>query len=535
MLVDKRAILQCLGALMINPDLLDEYLFDESDFNVEPFYEIIYSCIYNLYAQGVGKIDCYAIDSFISRYEKQYKIFEDNKGIEYCTDAMELCEIENFDYYYKRLKKFSCLRYYKSKGYDTRTIYDHTAVEPTQQEKEMERLDKFSISEIIDFIESELVINARRKYSLSSVSRGQLAGKGMLELKEKLKEEPEFGIPLQSTVLTTIARGARLKKIYIRSASSGGGKSRTAMADICNFSIPWYYDTNQNKWIYTGFSEPSLFISTELDEEELQTLIMAYVSGVEESHILDGCYDEGEEERVEQAIQYISSSPLYFEIINDFGIQDVVNIIKRYNREKDCLYFVFDYVHMSAKLITEVSSMSNGMRLREDQILFIFIDTLKNLCNKLNVFILTMTQLNGTYKDSVVKDETMLRGSKAMADRIDLGEISLPPTKGEMDGISNIIKNQINQPLPNLVRNLYKVRRGKLTRIKIWQYADLGTCRTKDLFVTDNDFNLIPMELTQVQSEETIEKIIQQHSVDYKEVESAEQQEEIPMKRMFDF
>ena len=34
---------------------------------------------------------------------------------------------------------------------------------------------------------------------------------------------------------------------------------------------------------------------------------------------------------------------------------------------------------MSAKLIAEVASMSKGMKLREDQTLFLFMDTLKNL------------------------------------------------------------------------------------------------------------------------------------------------------------
>lgn len=33
---------------------------------------------------------------------------------------------------------------------------------------------------------------------------------------------------------------------------------------------------------------------------------------------------------------------------------------------------------MSAKLIAEVASMSKGMKLREDQTLFLFMDTLKN-------------------------------------------------------------------------------------------------------------------------------------------------------------
>lgn len=521
---------------MLNPSLFEEYRLDKDDFSTEPFYELIFSCVSNLYQQGVNTIDCFAIDSFLSHYEKQYKIFEDNKGIEYCTNAMEICELNNFSYYYERLKKFSCLRFWQARGADIKILYDYSVVEPTQQEKEMAKLDNMSINDMIDIMEQSYITEAKAKFESDSLSRGQLAGEGMKNLKEKLKEEPEFGIPLQSEVLTTVARGARLKKIYMRSSSSGGGKSRTAMADMCHFSIPWFYDTDEQKWVYTGFSEPSTFISTELEEEELQTLIIAYVSGVEESHILDGNYEDGEEERVDQAIEYIESSPLYIEFIPDFGIQDIVNIIKRYKREKGCIYFCFDYVHMSAKLIAEVSGMSRGMKLREDQILFLFIDTLKNICNQLDVFILTMSQLNGTYKDSVVKDETMLRGAKNMADRLDLGEISLPPTKGELEGVSDILRHQINQPKPNLVRNLYKVRRGKLTRIKIWQYANFGTCRTKDLFVTDNDFNLIPIEVMKIEAEsEQVEKILEEHSIKSNEIENTEEEEVAYMQTLFNW
>lgn len=532
MLVDKRAILQCLGCLMKKPDLLEECGLNQEDFEVEPFYNIVFSSIHNLYKEGINTIDCFAIDSFLSNYEQQYKIFEDNKGIDYCHNAIEICELSNFSYYSERVKKFTTLRFFQKKGCDTRIIYNDAVIEPIQQEKERKKLDSMSVDDIIDTLEASLIIEARMKYSSSGVSTGQLAGVGMRELKESFKKTPEFGIPLQSEIMTTIARGARLKKIYMRSASTGGGKTRTAIGDMCNFSIPWFYDVKQNKWVYTGFEEPSTFISTELEIPEVQTLIQAYVSGVEESHILDGIYEEGEEERVNQAIEYIESSPLYIEFIPNFSIRDIENIIKRYKREKGCSYFCFDYVHMSAKLISEVASMSRGMKLREDQILFLFIDTLKNLCNQLNVFILTMSQLNGTYKDSVVKDETMLRGAKNMADRLDLGEISLPPTKGELDAIAPILKRQINKPIPNLVRNLYKVRRGKLTRIKIWQYADLGTCRTKDLFVTDNDFKLIPVEITEVCSENgerisDVENIIKENSIDSNTIESPTDEEQM--------
>lgn len=252
-----------------------------------------------------------------------------------------------------------------------------------------------------------------------------------------------------------------------------------------------------------------------MEEDEIQTIIMAYVSGVPENKILDGSYEGDEEKRVDQAIEYISTYPLYIEIINDFGIEDISNIIKTYRREKGCRYFVFDYIHMSAKLIAEVASMSKGMKLREDQTLFLFMDTLKNLAMKLNIFILTMTQLNGQYKDTQLKDETLLRGSKSLADRIDLGEIALLPTNEEIECVKKLMHNMYKVPIPNYVRHIYKVRRGKLTKIRLWQYTDLSTGRTKDLFITDNYYNLIETEVALTQ----IEKVIEDHSESLDEIQ----------------
>ena len=531
MLVDKYAITQCLGCLMQNPFLLEEYKLTKFDFEAELFYEIIFTSIYNLYTFGAKNITPYGISGHLSKFPKNYAIFEDSNGVEYCQNAYEQAEPENFSYYLYKVKKFSLLRYWQSLGIDIKDIYDESTLDLKKQEEQMKKLDEATISDLILQKEDLIITKAKMLFNSDSNRRGQLAGKGMPKLKENLKKEPEFGIPMSSSMMTTIARGARLKKVYLRSSSSGGGKSRTAMGDICRFSVPYYYDTEEKKWVYTGVSEPSLFISTELEEDELQTIIMAYVSGVPENKIIDGTYEGDEEERVDKAIEYIISSPLYIEVITDFGIEDVSNVIKTYRREKGCKYFVFDYIQMSAKLIMEVSSMSKGMRMREDQILFLFMDTLKNIAMKYNVFILAMTQLNGTYKDSQIKDETMLRGAKSLADRIDLGEISLPPSRQELECVKKVMQNMINVPVPNLIRHIYKVRRGKLTKIRLWQYADLSTGRTKDLFITDNYYNLIDTEVVEIE----IEKVIEKHSIRLDEVDVTEEEKVDATKELFDF
>ena len=35
------------------------------------------------------------------------------------------------------------------------------------------------------------------------------------------------------------------------------------------------------------------------------------------------------------------------------------------------------------------------------------------------------------------------------------------------------------------------MRRGKYVDVRIWSYADLGTCRNRDLFITDVNMNIL--------------------------------------------
>ena len=48
---------------------------------------------------------------------------------------------------------------------------------------------------------------------------------------------------------------------------------------------------------------------------------------------------------------------------------------------------------------------------------------LKDLCNQYGVFIMSATQLNGDWKDAKIPDQNLLRGAKAIADKIDYGSI----------------------------------------------------------------------------------------------------------------
>ena len=87
-----------------------------------------------------------------------------------------------------------------------------------------------------------------------------------------------------------------------------------------------------------------------------------------------------------------------------------------------------DYIHTSLKILEEITRRSGGIRLREDNVLFMLSTRLKDICNQYGIFIMSATQLNGDYKDAKVPDQNLLRGAKSIADKIDMGSILLGVT-----------------------------------------------------------------------------------------------------------
>ncbi len=510
-LVDKRAILNTFGCLLHDPTLIDDVdkPLDRADFNTESFYELLFVAFYNLFMQGCTSIDEFSVDSYLSNYKDQYEIFQLNNGIQYLSDARDIASLENYDFHYHRLRKYSLLRYYEEQGLDTRFIYDSTIIDSSKMEEERAKFDSCTELDIIEKVESLFVINPNIKYCINTLSTDIQAGSGMAKLVEGFMATPDIGLPLNNEALNTITRGARLGCLFMRSSVQGGGKSRLAAGDACKIAVPYYYDTKTEQYVHTGLSAPATYFTTEMAVDEIQTLFIATVSKVNEEHILFGRYEEGELERVRQAIAYIESSPLYIVHIPDFSIEDIKNQIKKYNREFSVEYFFFDYIHTSLRLMSEVRGKS-GLGLKEHQLLLVFATELKSIAQQLNVFIFTASQLNGEATSALYKDQNLLAGAKALANKLDIGIISMPPTKAEFKRIESVMHKMVGVPTPNMCHWIYKVRRGKLTRIIVWTKADLGTMTEKCLFVTTYDFEIIDIDFTKI---EQVEETINEHSV----------------------
>jgi replicative DNA helicase len=496
---DKMSAVQVLGSLLKKPSLLleEKYVFSLEDFP-EKFHQVLYGAIENLVKSGVQSFTFVTIDDFLSKYERQYKIFTVNRGNDWIQYAMTIADIENFDYYYNNLKKFSLLSALSHRGFDTKRIYDSTEVNPTKIEKIQEKFDDMTIDEIVENYEKDINELKEMFNAGNTDGYGVQSGVGLKKLKEELKIAPEFGMNLASKKLTTICRGARIKKLYMRSSPSGYFKTRSAVGDALTISVPWIFNLETNEWEYTSCNEPTLFITTELEISEIQTMVIAFVSGVGEEKILDGKYTKEEEERVDKAIGIIEKSNFYIEYMPSFNIETLEQIIKKHKYIHEIGYVFFDYLFASVKILTEMSRKANGVKMREDNILLLAIDKLKFLANTLNVFIFTATQVNDTYKTVQSADQGILRGAKSLADKVDIGFATLPISAKDKEAITPIV-HMLHCKEPNCCIHVYKARRSKLSKVKLWIFFDASTMRSIDCFVTNNDYELLNVDDTNIE------------------------------------
>ena len=494
--LDISAIANVIGNVFNNPKLLDatdKYFFSEDDF-IDEFHKIVFGVVFNLHQLGANEITLNTIEDYLEARPKKKAVYTANRGNEYLLKCAENSTITTFDYYYNRMKKMTLLRsYQQNAGMDLSWLYDPDNIFDNKKKQEQEEwLDNTPLIEIANIIDDKILSIKAQCIDNVTIS-GVQVGEGIDDLLNSLKETPEIGYPLYGSYINTVVRGARLKKFYLRSAATGVGKSRAIAADVGYIGSYQMYDIDAKRWVSTGKAEPVTYIATEQDKSEIQTMLISFLSGVNEEHILTGEYYDNEWERVQKAAQLLKQSPIYFESLPDFSLKDIENTIIRGIREHGTKYIFLDYIHTSMKILEEITRRSGGVRLREDNILFMISIRLKDLCNQYGVFILSSTQLNADYTESETPDQNLLRGAKSIADKIDVGMIMLETTSKDKEALDPIIK-QIGCDMPDIKISVYKNRRGRWKGIYLWSKADRGVCRINPIFVTKWNYELVEME-----------------------------------------
>jgi replicative DNA helicase len=480
-LVDQPCVLQVLGSLLKHPQFLsetDKYTLTPTDF----YYRLdkyIFVAIDSLYRNGATNLQPIDIENYLNTNESAKILFKEQKGIDYLQDAEALADAGNFPYYYKKLKKFNLLDHFRAQGFDISEFYidDPSNVKAIEVNSKFESLE---IDDIVNAIKARL-LGIEREFIQNDTTEVVNVFEGINDVIADAENQADVGIPIQGEIFNEVCSGARKGIFVLRSAGSGTGKTRNAVGDACFIAFPFRYEENEGKWIKCGSGRRVLFIATEQTPKEIQKMILAYLTGFNETKFRYGGFTEQEETIIRQAIWVLEQYQDNFFIVRmpNPTIELVKTIVRENVLMHDIEYVFYDYIHISPSLLNEFK----GYNLRNDEILLMFSTALKDLAVELNVFMMSSTQLNAKGDDnSDIKNEAAISGSRSIINKADIGAIMSRPTKEELEFFKT--ENGV-QFLPTLVTDIYKVRAGEWNQVRIWSDANLGNLRKKDLFVTN--------------------------------------------------
>ena len=505
----RNIVMQLLGCLMKNPLFLGEvntYNLTPNDFS-KTMDKQIFAAIYNLFKGGAEKVTVVDVDNYLKGHPAIYSDFVKNNGIEYLQDAEDFGVLENFSYYYTTLKKYNAIKDLQKEGFDTSDIYPTDMLDPNQEDK-LKKFDSMTIQMIFESVRSKLV-KIEGEYNAGTNTKVCYANEGIDALLDGLAASPEIGVNLPGETYNTIVRGARKGKFYLQSSGTGVGKTRRMVGECCYIAYPIRYDWTRRQWEKRGSCEKVLYVGTEQTISEIQTLILAYISGINEEKILYGRYNDEERKVLEDTLKIMEIYKENFTIVQlpDPSIQLVKGTIRKECLLKEIGYVFYDYIFSSPGLLAEF----RDLRIREDVALGMLSTALKDLAVELDVFMRSATQVNGDLQEiKGIRDQRCIRGAKAIADKIDCGMVTAKVNPDELVTLDKLIREK--GICPNQVSDIYKMRRGRYNDVRIWSEMDLGTCRIKDLFVTDVNFkpliDFYPISISYEECDDEIQSLL---------------------------
>ena len=483
----KGTIQQVLGSLMKHPQFLsevDKYSLTLEDFSTR-FEKYIFAAIQGLYQNGAQKITVFDVENYLEANAAAKKTFELQNGIEYLQDVEEFSNIENFPMYYTKLKKLNLLRDLKKQGFDTSDFYVEDLTAPNADAVNAQ-FEELTVQDIVVGVKKKLLTLESDYAGTEEVQEWDIAG-DIDDLVESFGEDGSVGLPIQGSILTKVIDGAQRSCLTIRSGASGTGKTRNAVADACLLAFPIRYNSATCEWEQKGHNEKVLFIITEQTDKQIKKMILAYLTDMNESKFKYGKFTKEEKKIIEQGkevMKQFSSNFILVRIPNP-----TIDLVKTKVREKVLLHdigFVFyDYIFIGPALLNEF----RGFGVRNDEVLLMMATALKDLAVELNVCVFTATQVNANADNNTnIRNESSLAGGRSTINKADNGMIMARPTKEELETLEPIT-SQYGKP--NLVTDIFKVRSGEWTQVRIWSMMDLGTMKREDLFITDSRLEVI--------------------------------------------
>jgi replicative DNA helicase len=302
-----------------------------------------------------------------------------------------------------------------------------------------------------------------------NVESGSHISDGVDQLLDELNKNPVIGFDSGINALNYYAHGLR-KKFYLFSARSGVGK--TKLLSYFALQVGYYQKV------------PTLFISTEMPKDEIQTMMIAHIADINERKILTQLNTLSKEEKLKiyEAKKKLKESNIFIIYMPDFDLEKVENTIKRYIFNKKVEMVFLDYIKESVSMIENmnkrVGDIEGWKRLN------LFSERIKNLLvEKYKVGVISATQLN---------KQGDTAGSGAIPNSCDVWCRLRYATKEELEKyeLESVWEDQEIMVIEN-----EKNRRG-IKDFNIYLEVKLGELKFKELLVTkhDNVINLPKIE-----------------------------------------
>ena len=486
-MTSKGTIQQILGSLMKHPQFLseiDKYSLSMADFSTK-FEKYIFTAIQGLWRNGAPKITAFDIESYMEANEGAKKLFEQQNGLEYLQDIEEFSNIENFPYYYAKLKKLNLLRDLKKQNFPVSEFYQEDLTAPDAAEVN-QRFEDLTVADIITAVKKRLLVLESDYAGTEEVQEWDISG-DIDDIVDSFGEDGSVGLPIQGSIFNRVIDGAQRSCLTIRSGASGTGKTRNAVADACLLAFPLRYNSATAQWEQVGSNQKVLFIITEQTDKQIKKMILAYLTDINESKFKYGRFTDEEKKVIEQGKQVMKEFASNFILVRIPN--PTIDLVKTKVREKvllhDIGYVFYDYIFIGPALLNEF----RGFGVRNDEVLLMMATALKDLAVELDVCVFTSTQVNANADNNTnIRNEASLAGGRSTINKADNGAIMARPTKEELETLEPIIATYGK---PNLVTDIFKVRSGEWTQVRIWSIMDLGTMKREDLFITDSRLEVI--------------------------------------------
>lgn len=366
-MIDKNVNQQVLGAILQRPQYLsetDKYNLNITDFSSR-LERYIYSAIYGLFYSGATNITPVDVENYLSSDAIASEVFKKENGISYLQDMLDIVQVDNFPYYYNKLKKINLLNDLKKSGFDTSEFYaeDFFSEDSYKINKEFENLTP---QQIVEKVKHKL-IHLENKYQVSEEVEVEKLTDGFDDFIAGLKSGDDIGIEVQGEIFNEVIGGAKKGTLLIRSAASGLGKSRNAVADCCYLAFPTRFNWDTMEWEQIGHSEKVIYIMTEQSFDEIKKMILAYITGINERKFKYWNLTSIEERIVKQAKSVLEKYEDNLTLIKmpSPSIELVKTVVRENCIRTGAEYVFFDYIFICPSLLREFK----GINLRNDKLL----------------------------------------------------------------------------------------------------------------------------------------------------------------------